>query len=224
MAKIEIYGETFPTKKAAEERIKAIRDAATVGQPIPPEDLAFMLDVLERHPNADEKIGVGVASMRIEKIPPWFKNKGFVLTRVDGTETEFSYLHCLTPRSPLQDLKAALRAEVADQVIAFRDEVFALSLDEHITCPVTGQRITVRESHVDHWPPQTFDQIARDFITARDLDPARVEILGYGDGETVKRLANRELADDWQRCHEEVARLRVVSIRANLSDIKRGAH
>jgi hypothetical protein len=223
MAKpIEIRGQVFPTKKAAEDAIRAIRDSVPIGKPIPPAALSFMLDVLERHPDAEQKIGVGVASMYVG-VDREHGTKCFFLTRTDGTETDFSFKHCLTPRSPLQDLKSALRAEVAGQVINFRDNAFAEAADGRITCPITQARITTKESHIDHEPPQTFDIIAKDFIAAQKIDPQKVEILGYEDGATVKRLADRQLAGLWLIYHGLRARLRVVSIRANLSDIRRGA-
>jgi hypothetical protein len=54
-----------------------------------------MLDLLSRHPYCEEKIGAGIQSIWSQPNEYWENNRCFYLTRVDGTEIDFSFVKCL---------------------------------------------------------------------------------------------------------------------------------
>jgi hypothetical protein len=87
-----VAGETFATKKALEERLKAMLHAAAPGVELDEPEHSFLLCVLFRHPDAVEKIGCGVRAFRVGTSK--YGNRCFEAVRTDGTWTEFSYLKC----------------------------------------------------------------------------------------------------------------------------------
>jgi hypothetical protein len=215
-----VFGEeTFRTKKEATAFIRGILYRYPLKQPLAPADFTFMLAVLERHPRAAEKIGVGVKAIHIEKEEDW-TTRQFVVTRVDGTHTEFSFVKCIHPASKLQDFKKACRDLVANDIKQFRHARFAGAPGGQLQCPITGLPMTRLDSHVDHEPPLTFDSLVEQFIREESLDIDAVEITGSGDRQMRKGFTDADLAVRWKQFHRSHARLRVVSGAANLSDIK----
>lgn len=57
---IEVAGEGFATKKALIERCQGNLYAGGLGMPLGLDDSRFLLALLQRHPEAIAKIGVGV--------------------------------------------------------------------------------------------------------------------------------------------------------------------
>lgn len=55
-----VQGETFPTRKSLESRIRKIVASYLVGNRLNRPDTEFMLDVLRRHKDWEEKRGPGV--------------------------------------------------------------------------------------------------------------------------------------------------------------------
>lgn len=217
---ITVAGATFKTKKALLERIQGILYRYQPEDALTPADCAFMRAVLERHPSACEKIGCGVTAIKVHTTD--YGNLGFYLVRTDGSWTDFSFMHCLTPRTQLNDFKKACRNMVFPQIQEFKNRAFAEC--GMIPCAVSGDWLTKSQAHVDHTPPDTFEAILADFIAAQGIDPETVEIDGYSDGEMDKRLANDELTNSWMHYHAYRAKLRIVSAFANLSTIKRAAN
>lgn len=90
---IQVAGQTFETKKALEERLKAMLHGAPIGVELDEPDHSFLLCVLFRHREAVEKIGPGVRAFRVTTSK--YRNRCFEILRVDGTAQEFSYLKCV---------------------------------------------------------------------------------------------------------------------------------
>lgn len=201
------------SKAKLRARARSTLRAAELGASLSGEDLAFVLELLGKHRNVAQKVGVGVRSIEVEPVPRWGPAaRCFWLTRLDGTRTDFGIESCLSAGNRIQDIRSALRSEVADQVIAFSRRAFAAG---PVTCPITGEALERETSHVDHVAPRTFLALATEWIER--IGEGRIQLDGQGDGETVLRLADRGLAEDWRWQHGARAVLRVVSKRANLS-------
>jgi hypothetical protein len=82
---------------------------------------------------------------------------------------------------------------------------------------VTGVRVTRDECHVDDEPPATFAVILDEFVATERLDVATVPILGRGDGEVERHLADPALTARWCAFHQDRWRPRITSARANLT-------
>lgn len=219
-----INNEEFRTLQDLRIRIRAIRDTYPDNVYINPNDLAFMCNVLNRHESADYKIGCGVAAMYVKTVPMYKNNRCFWLVRQDGSETDFSFEMCLRnkPESRLIKFKQACRSAVSEEVSVFKREFFRTKTKFCAKCPFTGEVITPTQSHVDHAPPWTFDNIVSGFIKEYLVDVDDVEIRGIREDKMLRNeIDNDNLKQRFIDYHNERAELRVISKQANLSIVKR---
>lgn len=209
---IEVAGESFPTKRALTERCRGILYGGGSGVPLGAEDFRFLLGLLGRHRKAAAKIGCGVASF--ERAEEYRGTRHFVVVRVDGTQTDFSFLACITPPSLAQELRAACRSAVAADVAAFKVAAFAGAAP---VCPVRGCALSWDAAHVDHESP-SFEDLAAAFLRGCDPPPA---LADEEDGATEVRFADTAVSARFRAYHLERAKLRIVSAGANLSELRR---
>jgi hypothetical protein len=92
MAEIVVFGQSFKTKKALEEKLRSMLHTAPLGVEFDEPEHSFLLCVLFRHPDVLKKIGRGVKAFRVTTSE--YKNRCFEVVRVDGTYEEFSYPRC----------------------------------------------------------------------------------------------------------------------------------
>jgi hypothetical protein len=213
---VRIGDVVFGSKSKAEEAIRKILYAYPVGATVKFEDAQFLADLLDLHPERDAKVGVGARSFQIEQNGP---TRGFWLTRTDGSRTDFSFKSCLTPPTAESDARAGFRSEVRDQIAEFRALQFAGGRE--VRCPITGESVNSGTSHVDHVPP--FEDLVRLFLSRAGLSLSAVGVEPTRDGETETRLADRGLGEAWAAFHRQHAGLRIVSVQANLSLLRRRA-
>lgn len=168
--------------------------------PVPPDDAAFVAEVLARHPSASVKIGCGIA---------WFTTattggRHFVIVRTDGSRTDFSWKECVSPSSHRQRVQKAMRSAITPQISAFRDsqEPLACALDATHPGPY----------HVDHEDP-SFITMANRFAEAKG-GYASVLLRPHRDGDVNAELINPDLAT-WLAYHQLVARLRILCQACN---------
>ena len=64
-----------------------------VGDKVSADDAVVLKAALERHPEAAEKIGCGIASFSVRTAD--FGTKCFWVNRTDGTTEKFSYASCI---------------------------------------------------------------------------------------------------------------------------------
>lgn len=223
MSKYTIAGEEFQTLDDLRTRVKGILGAYPDYCFLSPEDLSFMLDLLQRHEHAWRKIGCGVAGMFVRRNPV-FKNRGFWIYREDGSETDFSFEKCLRnkPESRLLKFKHACRGAIAERVIQFKTDFF--NNHDQAVCPITGQEITPWNYHVDHSPPWTFDRIVHSFIRDFGIDVESVAIRGIGADRSLRNKLDSEIKAQFIAYHNERAQLRMLSPRGNLTLRKGGNH
>jgi hypothetical protein len=204
--------ESFPTKKMATERCRTVLYRYATGQTVSSDDARFLGELLLLHAEADQKIGCGVASFQVEQNGP---TRGFWLTRTDGTRTDFSFIACLTPRTPEREALDGLRWAVRDQIRAFRES----ALVDGARCAVTGVTLAGEATHVDHDP--AFLVLVDDFLQSRGLGLADVSVEPTADGEIITVLADEALAQAWADYHRANAHLRLVTQSANLGLLRR---
>ena len=214
-----IGAHTFPTKKEATGHIRRILYATVPGMPVAPEDHPFLLALVERHPHAVRKIGAGVLRFEVRPNPTYPGNYGFWIVRTDGSETDFSFVECLSPSTYQDDVRHAMRGSVADQIIEYKQEAFARG--GTVYCLVTAEPVTWDTCHVDHAPP-TFLELADRFAALKGgyegiplTDPST-------DGAIGREIAEPGALFEWQEYHRRHARLRIVSPYANLGLLRRG--
>ena len=176
---------------------------------ITPEDDAFLREIVKGHPIADVKIGPGIDHFEIRRGGRFNQNVLF-LVRIDGTATDISFRQCINGESSHRTkVLAAMRAAIADQVIAFRDH----ALTTNARCSITGIPLTRENIHVDHDPP--FIEIAKAFL-ASEGGAENVTLTDDGDGQIGRTLADKRQMFAWQDYHRERAVLFPTDAHANM--------
>ena len=216
-----ISGVVYPTKDAMLTRLRDILYTSPPNTPITGESLRILIDVLSYHPRAEAKQGCGIARMEVRKNYR-FGTLEFWIVRLDGTETDWSFMACLRPSSPLQHVQMAARHAVVPQIAEFKRLTFVSSAT--VQCPLTGDSITYNTCHVDHIPPDTFASILDGFLREYEIDTHDVIMLGDEDGAIGRVFADQSLSIKWQSYHAQHARLRATSSFGNLSISKRAAN
>lgn len=223
--KYQVSGECFATQEQVKERVRHILEKYPLGAPFTDGDFTFMRALLDRHPEADRKIGAGVAAIVIRQHPEFRNAVATYLQRTDGTWTDWSWSQCVAGKKITNDPVEALRRQVAGQVIAYRRRYFEANCVEggRAPCELTGALLLSHESHVDHEPPMTFQAIVKDFCQALGIGLEAIAVTVPADNQLYAEMTDAKQIAAWERYHQEHARLRVVSKFANLSTIRRAA-
>jgi len=213
----EHYRE-FTTKKEATLFFRAMLGRYRNGDTVQEPDATYLLNLLERHPNAGQKIGCGV--MRFFKEHTDEGTDCFWLEREDGSPTGFSYIDCVNAKgkSPLQEFAEACRSSVQPELTRRKIEHFKThgDVDGKVVCEVTGERVAHYESHLDHKKPKTFQVIVHTFIAANDIDIKPEMLRRPGDGESAFTFADKDIEDRFKNYHARIADLRIIKAQENL--------
>ena len=177
--------------------------------------------LLTNHPEADEKMGVGVDHFFVQQ-SKWKMNQyNFMISRVDGTTVDFSYMACLNPQHKRSKEKhnwsSLFRNVVKDQIDSFRECAFAVvgSKDKFV-CSQTKLKYNKMYSHVDHVYPLTFNSILFEFIKKYNVDLDSLEVSkDLGTSET-QNILNEDVTKAFYEFHKERSVLRIVCSSANL--------
>ncbi|MGH3793874.1 MAG: DCL family protein [Pseudonocardiaceae bacterium] len=120
---VQIGQRTFQRVEDAWQAVREVLNPPPLGSKLEGDALAFISDLMLLHPNAEEKIGPGIAAITVRAV---YQNRGFWITRTDGTEDNFSIDKCLRKPAPPMVVKrlavhGALRKAITEQL----DEVRA---------------------------------------------------------------------------------------------------
>ena len=203
---IKIGKEEFRTKKQATEYIRGLVNAEEINTPFKSD---FFCDLIKLHQESEKKIGCGVDSFKIVFHKKW-KNRGVILIRKDGSETDFSWTACLTPRNDKSNALAAARNEIVDQINSFR----TLQFKKINTCPVTGEDLH-KNCHVDHHPI-SFHTLFNDWMSSKGINYHDIKVNKTKDGCIETFMVDALQRESWQLYHLTNAQLRLISKRANL--------
>jgi len=216
---IIVNGVEFKTKQKLREYIRQIRDQYADYDPLNNFHLKFMSELLMRHEDPYRKIGCGILSMYVKTNPIFKNNRGFYIKRIDGSETDFSFEICLKNETRLQKFKQAARTAISEDIIGFKKAFFR----NHTSpiCEVTGELLTSKNCHVDHAPPNTFEQIIKRFIEDNHVNIETINLLDSEDNRIRNEFADKEFEHQFILYHNELANLRVISRLANLSIVKK---
>jgi hypothetical protein len=137
----------------------------------------------------------------------------FMILRLDGTTTDFSYLKCISAPGAHVLVHKTLRYEVSQDILEARQRYFAANADEHgrVPCRLTGVMVSIDQARADHAPPYTFHALATTFLLARKVIPDETLLGPSVDNQYGRKLRDRTLAADWRAFHHELAHLRVIS-------------
>ena len=201
----------FPTQQALQQHVSKL-----LHRHIPPyrlghDDGCFMMELLERHPSAETKIGCGVRAIWIKRNGKF--GNGFYVERTDGTWEDFSYKQCLRPFTHASKCKFAFRRAIDPQVNAVKQSVFYRD-GLVLPCPITNEPMTWETAHVDHIPPHTFAALLTTFLDLSRLTFDDIALIEPLNG--IGKLLPPTIEAQWVVWHGAHARLRVISADANL--------
>uniref|UniRef100_A0A6M3JAD2 DUF3223 domain-containing protein n=1 Tax=viral metagenome TaxID=1070528 RepID=A0A6M3JAD2_9ZZZZ len=208
---------SFATKKAALEHFRAVLGRSKVGETIDGPDHGQLLALLNRHPDALAKIGVGVAHFIVDVAA--FGSRCFVVVRADGSSTDWSYRTAVAGvgRSLLEEFLAAARFEIAPEMQAFKREYFDRYESGMAPCQTTGQMISIHDAHVDHQPPHTFRAICDRFLDDEKMVPSYEWLSAPADNQHSCRFTNETLRQRFIDLHRRLADLQIVEASVNIS-------
>ncbi len=221
MGEYIIGSKEFKTKSKIVEFVQSILYKYNQGEFLDKADFEFVYCLIcEGHHDPDKKIGCGVAGIFVNTND--YNKRGFFLKRLDGTETDFSYVKCIYKKSKLHDLKSACRTSIREDIVTFREDFFCKNQDANgfVTCPFTHEKLTTDNYHVDHVPPNTFNKIFSDWLSTYNIKPRTIELTGYDDGEITKKFVDKEIEKSFIDFHKKHMDLRITSRLGNLSGSK----
>jgi hypothetical protein len=209
--KIQIGELVFASKAGATAHFQRMLHRYELGDVVDDADARQLLWLLERHPNFEQKRGVGIAGFTVAAVA--YAARGFLITRADGSCTDFSYRKCIDGSATLLSMVvAALRAEVQEDVLQAKRSYFDTYGDAagRVPCRLTGKPVAADEAHADHAPPFTFNVLATTFLDARKLVADETLLTSPSDNQFGRLLRDRTLAADWRAFHHKHADLRIV--------------
>lgn len=207
-----INGKPFSSQSAMKKHFQSILKSAAIGEPVSGDTFGDCISLFQRHPEWQSKSGVGIKDIVVRKNPV-FNDRCFWIYRTDGTDTDISYLTCLSGRKKTgrSEFMAACRNAIVDQVLSYKRERFREF--PIVRCEITGRMVSERDAEIDHVTP--FCHIVDLFISERSIDISSVKYIGNGDGEITTDFADVSLMSDWQSFHRKNARLQVTHREAN---------
>lgn len=182
------------------EQVRTVLYSYDIGTFLSDSDRELMMRVIERHPNAKEKIGSGIKNINVEH--SGYGTRCFKIHRTDNSVIDFSFIKCFK-KSP-KDFPASARRAVEYQIREFRD-----TLPNSFMCPINGTFVTRKTAHIDHAPPMTFKQIVMLF--------EKPDSIEYDHSGIGVYFVDQELAHRFAEFHKKHATLRGISKEANLS-------
>lgn len=202
----------FPSKKEAKEYIRGVLDRnRNTGEALEGEELEATLDLLEYHPNYEEKFWVGIKSIYVKGSE---NNRCFNIDYIDGSEDgHFGIDKCFHGSSKTlarNRRQKAYRMAVKDQTDKYKEE------HRYERCAKCGCS-TLEEAHVDHEEPQ-FAELIRQFEQDRSYLP-----IEFDEGQNHTKIfregnpKDAKFAGDWREFHKKNAKLRVLCPKCNLT-------
>lgn len=182
-------------------------------------------DVLAQHPRT-EKVGCGAAMFF--KVPNPKTGRPLVwFRRFDQSEDDLDYKRVVqhihrTERNRWLDyspiytaFRQAVEPHIDEFRLASRVIAFASGMAGLFRCDTTGQWLDERDCQVDHSYPTTFSILLAAFASYHNLDFLNIETESSFP-IPGRRLASFALCEKWIAFHRQHARLRMLSVKANL--------
>jgi hypothetical protein len=198
----------YESKEELKRKLRGFLASAPEGCIKHPIAIAKLDCLLQLHPRAEEKVGVGVKEYWIERNHQG-SGRGFKLVRTDGSEERFSYKSCIDGQIVTNHLRAleALRFSVRQQRNEFRN-----SISLPTRCSISDRIISNRaELHIDHKVP--FWKVVSQFCRENEIDLNSLSTVG--SGEELK-LTDDIVQLKFQEFHQTNAKLQATHKEVNL--------
>lgn len=171
----------------------------------------FFLNLLNNHPNAIEKIGIGIDYFYIQSNVMNKKYYQTMIKRLDGSHIDFSYIVCceFKERSTIYNLTVAMRRAISQEIINYKQNNKLICS----FCKIENE--SYENYHVDHDYP-SFANLKDDFlnqttkIKPTTFDRCKIYFL--------KKFHNDdyEFETDWITFHNNNCKLQILCRDCNL--------
>ncbi|WP_265497585.1 MULTISPECIES: DCL family protein [Providencia] len=211
-AKPVCFGDyQFRTQNAAKEAIREKLTRYQFGDRLNEEDETFFSELFQLHSEYEEKIGCGIEYIKVEK--DFHNNKYLHIYRVDTSDVDISWVHCIQPASKKSIVSYAFRRAVKAAVIEFKRN----ALKEAPTCPILNTPLNFDNSHVAYITP-TFDELLLKFLeeSGQSIDSIMLKDPNTEDRDQRGVINDLNLKEQWIQYHKLNAQLTLLSAKANL--------
>lgn len=226
-------GKSWQTQTAALEHFKMMLarygDGDVIDNSLDRNDLLALVkryDMTEL--SGQSKLGAGVERFeRRLNQGDGYSTSGFWIVRVDGTETDFSYITAVKgqPKPVAQEYYDACRNAVNLALQRKKQEQFDRFADDQgrLQCDVTGTLVTYGEAQLRHAKPW-FRVMVEEFRIERNWqwDQVGQHLTLAKDSQISTQFLDEKIAKAFREYHHMRAILRIVSKQA-LNDGKLGA-
>lgn len=204
----------FKYKKDAITYYKNILNSYEFHELLDESDFGDVLDLLKIHPNAQEKIGIGIKKITVEKTR--HNTKCFNAIRFDSSSEIFSYIKCINgDLSPLEKFSKTCRDAISNDMRLLKLSFFKENSQKgRVKCQETGELSLWEDLNIDHRQPNTFSVIVDRFIELHGIDLTSIEYVESIDN--VYSFKDDGLAEKFRKYHKEKANLRLVRKNNNL--------
>lgn len=215
-------GRSWPSRGDAIDFFRTLRDRYPVGGVVTdPSDHDDLLALLRQYDlsrfDGPSKIGVGVDRFETRmNVTNGGKNVGFWVVRVDGSETDFSFIRAVNeaPKRDEEQLTDACRATVYAELQSARIAYFAAHSDQsgRVRCEVSGEPILEEESGFGY-VGRGFSELVRDFASSQGWNGAVPEgvLSAPADAQTTTTFVSQAHAAAFRNFHRTSAVIRVVT-------------
>ena len=207
---ITIQDQTFSTKKSLEEKCKKILNSYKSGDRLNLFDEEFMISFFMQLAKSYKLKGQNIVAIYVRK-SAHFPNQQFWIKREDGTETDISYLSCINPPKPIDEIKAACRRAVESIIKEYKfKHVYPTTSDlsgQSIQCP--------DDAEVDHYD-MDFVELVRNWVSLNGgEEKVHSKINETEDGSEKTEFTDRALVESFIQYHNSNTHLRLITVEEN---------
>lgn len=207
---ITIQDQTFSTKKSLEEKCKKILNSYKSGDRLNLFDEEFMISFFMQLAKSYKLKGQNIVAIYVRK-SAHFPNQQFWIKREDGTETDISYLSCINPPKPIDEIKAACRRAVESIIKEYKfKHVYPTTSDlsgQPIQCP--------DDAEVDHYD-MDFVELVRNWVSLNGgEEKVYSKINETEDGSEKTEFTDRALVESFIQYHNSNTHLRLITVEEN---------
>ncbi|MBS1953390.1 MAG: DCL family protein [Cyanobacteria bacterium SZAS-4] len=206
---IKLPSKTFEMKQEATVFFRAMLHRYKDGDEINAADSELLYELLQRHPEAEEKIGWSGVKRFYRDRSPIQPTSGFHIERIDGSKTDFSFNTCIAGKAASleQEFYQACRHSV-NSVLASQKAALFHKAGGVMKCEKTGKDVTIDEAEYRHTSPR-FKEIVANFIKDKEIALSDVTLSKSGDMQYSTVLGDPGLEAEFKRYHEKHAKLAV---------------
>jgi hypothetical protein len=205
----------FRTKKSATEEARRRISNYEADDRLNAEDEMFFTSLFTLHSEFAEKKGVGISYIKVQR--DFHNNRCLYICRVDGSEIDCSWVHCIQPAPQKTVVSMAFRRAVKQIIIAYK----TAQIDNVVECPILKIKLTFYNSHVSYLSP-SFENMLNNFLDDREIDITSVALVNPkpDDEDQRGKVADHNLVEEWRSYHQNHATLQLLSAEANLRKLK----